>query len=136
MVREEAWDWLEEAKADLRRAERAEKNGDYSLACYMSQQAAEKALKACHIGLLRKRPPHVHDLTMLYENLKPAFALPRELEEALPELSQYYVTARYPNAGIRRPSRSFSRTQSTRAIEVARDVVGKVEEALSAAQRG
>ncbi len=133
MVREEALDWFEEAKIDLKRAERAEKNEDYSLACYMSQQAIEKAFRACYIGLLRKRPPHVHDLTMLYENLKPILSLPSELEEALSEVSQYYVTARYPNAGIRRPSRSFSKIQSIRAIEVARDVIKKIEEAFSTA---
>ncbi|MCD6457793.1 MAG: HEPN domain-containing protein [Thermoproteales archaeon] len=127
MIREEALDWFEEAKIDLERAERAEKDKDYSLACYMSQQAIEKAFKACFIGLLRKRPPHVHDLTMLYEELKSIISLPDEIKEALSEISQYYVTARYPNAGIRRPSRSFSKTQSTRAIEVAKNVIEKIE---------
>jgi len=131
MVREEALDWFEEAKVDLERAERAKRNEDHSLACYMSQQAIEKAFKACYIGLLRKRPPHTHDLTMLYEELKQIIPLPDEVREALPEVSQYYVTARYPNAGVRRPSRSFSKMQSTRAIEVARNVIRKVEEAFS-----
>jgi len=133
MVREEALDWLEEAKVDVMRAERALEDKDYSLSCYMSQQAIEKALEACFIGLLRKRPPRVHDLVMLYEELRHVLPLPNETRESLPEVSQYYVTARYPNAGVRRPSRSFSKTQSMRALEVARVVVRKVEEALSTA---
>lgn len=131
MVREEAVDWLEEAVADLERAVRAEGVGDYSLACFMAQQAVEKAFKACYIGLLRRRPPRDRDLVMLYSELKGTLSLPGDVEEALPELSQYYVTARYPNAGLRRPSASFSRAQAVRAIEVARGVVERVREALA-----
>lgn len=130
-MREEAIDWLEEAVADLERAVRAESVGDYSLACFMAQQAVEKAFKACYIGLLRKRPPRGHDLVMLYNGLKEVFPLPESVEEALPEVSQYYVTARYPNTGLRRPSKSFSRTQALRAIEVARDVVERARRTLT-----
>jgi len=57
MVRDEAVDWFEEAKVDLRRAERALNDQDYSLACFMSQQAVEKVFKAYYIGVLRKIPP-------------------------------------------------------------------------------
>lgn len=131
MVREEAIDWFEEAKVDLRRAERAFEDLDYSLACFMSQQAVEKAFKAYYIGILHKRPPPVHDLVVLYRELKQDLRLSNDVEEALAELSQYYVTARYPNAGLRRPSQSFSRTQALRAIEVARHVLRKIGEAFS-----
>ncbi len=134
MVREEALDWLEEAKADLRRAERALQDGDYSLSCYLSQQAAEKALKALLIGVKRKRPPHVHDLTALYSEVGDALPLPEEVREGLAEVSQYYVTARYPSAGLRRPSESFTRGQAARALEVARRVVGEAGRALAAQQ--
>jgi len=133
-MREEALDWFEEGKVDLMRAERALKNGDYSLSCYMSQQAIEKVFKACFIGLLRRRPPRTHDLTMLYEELRDILNLPSEVIEILPEVSQYYVTARYPNAGVKRPSISFSKTQSIRALEVAQTVIEKVGETFSTAQ--
>ncbi len=131
-VREEAYDWLEEARADLARARRALEGADYSISCFFSQQAIEKALKAIIIGLVRQRPPHMHDLTALYQMAKPALELPDELVELLPEVSQYYATARYPNAGLRRPSLSFSRTQAQRALEVAERVLKHVEEALAA----
>ena len=133
MVREDALDWFEEAQVDLRRAEWALEIGDYSLSCYMAQQAVEKGLKACYIGLLRRLPPKTHDLTMLYDGLRGLLKLPRELEESLPELSQYYVTARYPNAGLRRPSRSFSLSQARRGVEVARRVLEEVGRALHTA---
>ena len=78
----------------------------------------------------RVRPPHTHDLTMLYEQVRDVLPIPEEAVEALPEVSQYYVTARYPNAGIRRPSTSFSRVQALRALEVAEHVLERVRGAL------
>ncbi len=129
-MRGEVSDWLEEAKVDLNRARRALDDGDYSLSCYMSQQTVEKALKAVMIGLKRERPPHFHDLSALYEGIRDLVSVPNAVVEALPEVSQYYVTARYPNAGVRRPSKSFSRLQAVRALEVAGDVLGRVEEAI------
>ena len=118
-MRGEALDWFEEAKVDLDRARRALNDGDYSLSCYMSQQAVEKAMKAVIIGLRRERPPHLHDLTALYELIREKVQLPASLVEVLPEVSQYYVTARYPNAGVSRPSKGFSRLQAVRALEAA-----------------
>ncbi len=128
IVREEAFDWLEEAKMDLQRAVRSLNDRDYSLSCYMSQQAIEKALKALIIGFKHKSPPHVHDLVVLYEHVRNILRLHDNIIERLPEVSQYYVTARYPNAGLRRPSISFSKMQAENALEVARYVVRKVEE--------
>lgn len=135
-LRSDVLDWLEEARADLVRAERALRDEDYSLSCFLSQQAVEKALKAASIALARTRPPHFHDLTALYEPLRGLLSLPEDLVEALPELSQYYVTARYPNAGLRRPSVSFSRSQAARAMEAAKRVVEAVEDAVRAREGG
>ena len=66
-VRAETLDWLEEAKADLRHASQASRIGSYNWACFAAEQAAERALKAFLIGVLRKRPIHTHDLTSLHE---------------------------------------------------------------------
>ncbi len=74
------------------------------MVCYLSQQAII-------IGFLREMPPHTHDLTALYSMAKTMFNL-GEKANLLPEVSQYYITTRYPNAGIRRPSISFSRVQA------------------------
>ncbi len=126
-IREEAYDWFEEAKADFRRAERALNDEDYSLSCYMSQQAIEKTFKALMIGLKHIRPPHVHDLVMLYQYVKNILKLPGEIVSKLPEVSQYYVTTRYPNAGLRRPSISFSKLQAENALEVAQIVIKEAE---------
>ena len=131
VVREEALDWLEEAAVDLQRAERLLEMGDHSLSCYLSQQAIEKALKAVMMGVKRRRPPHVHDLTALYSEVRDITPLPEDIEDRLAEISQYYVTARYPNAGLRRPSRSFTKGQAERALEAARRVVEEARRALA-----
>jgi len=131
-LREEAHDWLEEARADLRRARWALDGGDYAISCFFSHQAVEKALKAIMIGLLRRRPPHAHDLTFLYGLVKPALRLPDDVEALLPDVSQYYATTRYPNAGLRRPSTSFNRHQAEKALEVAQHVLERAGEALAA----
>jgi HEPN domain-containing protein len=131
VVREEAIDWFEEGRVDLRRAERSLEYGDFSLSCYLSQQAIEKVLKAVLIGVKRVRPPHLHDLTVLYGMIRDVLPLPDDIRDRIAEVSQYYVTARYPNAGLMRPSESFSRSQAERALEVARYVVGEVEKTLT-----
>ena len=84
-MREEALDWLEEARADLRRARQMLEEGDYAISCFFSHQAVEKALKAIMIGLARKRPPRTHDLTVLYSEVEGFLELP---EETFPQLQQ------------------------------------------------
>ena len=128
MVRREALNWLKEAKADLRRAARALEDGDYALAAFMSQQACEKAFKASYLALARTMYPLTHDLVVLYNGLRRYLELPQEVAELLPEVSQYYTTARYPNAGLEVPSESISRAQAVRALGVARTVVSLVEQ--------
>ena len=48
-----ARDWLRQALRDLEHARRSLEMGDYEWACFASQQAAEKAVKALyqHIGV-------------------------------------------------------------------------------------
>lgn len=125
--------WLREAQADLRRATRAFEDGDYALSAFLSQQACEKALRAAYLALARRLYPRTHDLTVLYSELRGYLRLDEDLVELLPEVSQYYVTARYPNAGIEIPSESISRTQASRALMVARRVVSAVEESIRGA---
>ena len=133
-VRKESSNWLEEARMDLRRAENSLKNHDYSLCCFMAQQSVEKALKAFHI-YLRKVPPRSHDLTSLYSIVSKKLKLGWELTQALPELSQYYVTARYPNAGLGTPSKSFSPSQAERAYIFAKRAIKIIEKRLARAPR-
>jgi len=126
----EVVNWLKECLADLRRARKALEDGDYALSTFMSQQACEKALKASYLALLRKPYPKTHDLTVLYSELKQVLELPSDVVEGLPEVSQYYTIARYPNAGLEVPSESISRAQAVRALGIAESVVKVVEQRI------
>jgi HEPN domain-containing protein len=133
-VRPEALDWLEEAKADLRHAMQAYGAGSHNWACFVAEQAAEKAIKAFLIGVLRKRPIHSHDLTALHRQTRGRLKMPASTTNGLAELSAYYTGARYPNSGLNRPSLSITAMQARRAMRTARGVLAVVKREI--ARRG
>ncbi len=126
-------DWLSEAEADLAHARASMNMGSYSWGCFAAQQACEKALKAIALATLRRRPSHFHDLTKLYFDVKSALKLKRAVVEALAELSSFYTLARYPNAGLTRPSKSISKRQAERAIRMSEEVLKEVHRVIEAA---
>jgi HEPN domain-containing protein len=64
------------------------------LTCSLSQQSAEKSLKAALIAL-DFEPPRIHDLTTLLGQI-PGDWYVRELSADLAELTSWAVEARYP----------------------------------------
>lgn len=72
----------------------------------------------------------MHDLTILYSEAKDKLELPYDVIEHLGELSSYYTLARYPNAGLTRPSVGISRTQAERSITLAENVLEAVKDAF------
>jgi HEPN domain-containing protein len=81
---------------DLTGAERAIESGGFGpgIPCYLSQQAAEKALKA---GLLwsHVEPPRRHDLDLLRTLLPPTWMM-HDRHPQLGDLSEWVTEARYP----------------------------------------
>jgi HEPN domain-containing protein len=73
---------------------------------------------------------HTHDLIALYTLVK-SFADLGDKADLLQEIPQYYTTARYLSAGVRKPSTSFSKVQTLRAVGVATCVVERVMEAIT-----
>ena len=120
MVRREALNWLKEAIADYKRAERAFEDEDWALAAFMSQQACEKSFKAVYIGILRVRPPRGHDLVMLYRGLSKVLNFNEEIAGRIPEASQYYTVARYPNAGLEFLGKAFLRSRLEEPLKLLR----------------
>ena len=59
--------------------------------------------------------------------------LPTEVAQKLGELSSYYTIARYPNAGLTRPSTGIGRAQAEEAVALAEKVVICVEDKLKSA---
>jgi len=127
-IRDEVLNWLTESKADLQHAESSLQIGDYNWACFAAQQAAEKALKALIMHTLGEYP-RGHDLIKLYRKVKNYTDLKLN-ESALARLSAYYTLARYPNAGLEKPSEEITREQAEEAIAIARGVVDEITKTI------
>ncbi|MEM2617460.1 MAG: HEPN domain-containing protein [Thermofilaceae archaeon] len=130
-MREEALDWLDSSLVDLREAH---SRGSYHLSAFPAHQAVGKALKAYIIAFGRVRPPRTHDLVEM------AAAASIQLDsseiEGLSELSPYYVVARHPNAGLRKPWKEITQGTSQKLLTTAERIVGKIEELFKQAQQG
>ncbi|MEM0119707.1 MAG: HEPN domain-containing protein [Thermofilaceae archaeon] len=131
-MREEALDWLESSLVDLREAREAHSRGSYHLSAFPAHQAVGKALKAYTIAFRRVRPPRTHDLVELATSIQ----LDSSEIEGLSELSPYYVVARYPNAGLRKPWKDIAQGTSQKLLTTAERIVGKIEELFKQAQQG
>jgi len=118
--------WLVQAENDLRFAELASRERFFAQACFNSQQAAEKALKAFLYarGAEQVMGHSVADLAAECARLEPEFA---KLKERAAPLDQFYLSTRYPNSlpgGV--PAEAFTARDAERALEMAREVIAVV----------
>jgi len=119
--------WLVQAEDDLRFAELAARERFFAQACFNSQQAAEKALKAFLYarGAEQVMGHSVADLAAECARLEPEFA---KLKERAAPLDQFYLSTRYPNSlpgGV--PAEAFTARDAERALEMAREVIAVVK---------
>lgn len=94
--RDEAERWLRQAEYDWQAAQMNHDNGFHAWACFLSQQSAEKALKA-FLYDLGEGPVIGHSAYKLTQSCAahdPRFAT---LLKAARQLDQYYIPTRYPN---------------------------------------
>ena len=115
--------WLDAAVDDLSHARHAEEGGFHAHACFSSQQAAEKAVKAVHYAR-GARAVMGHSVRNLIERLDPRIPELDELLDDARELDLNYIPARYPN-GLEAwtPSAGFGARQAARAIAGASAIV-------------
>jgi HEPN domain-containing protein len=127
----EAARWLGQALADLRAAENSMAAGIFEWACFQSQQAAEKALKA--FWLHHSADPWGHSLLKLIEEF-PDDELRSIISPLLPQakaLDKLYIPTRYPNGlpdSI--PSEVYTEPEAQSAVESARQVIEAVAGAI------
>ncbi len=127
---EEGARWFRQSEMDLDDAEFASNGKRFHLACFLAQQAAEKALKAY---LYSKGAESVwgHSVAELCQDCSEfSWDFDGLVTRAAP-LDKYYVPTRYPNGlpgGI--PSQAFSVQDAQLAIGMAREVIGFVRERL------
>jgi len=120
--------WLRQAQQDLDDAEFLREGSRFNLACFLGQQAAEKAVKAF---LYHRGAEDVwgHSLADLCEDAKLFEMFFDTIKSEARQLDKYFEITRYPGflpGGI--PSEAFERVDADRAIELAGVVVDFVRE--------
>jgi len=126
---EEGLRWFRQAKKDLDDAQFTYEGGRFNLTCFLSQQAAEKALKA-YLYSLGEELVLGHSVAKLLNEASghnPAFRALKKVSG----LDKYYIPTRYPNGlpgGV--PYEAFDEVDADRAMELASELVCYVEEIL------
>lgn len=127
--RAEGLRWLEQSRHDLEDARYTSSGARYNLTCFLSQQAAEKALKGFLI-LRGEESPRGHSVADLCERAAEFDSAFRALQEDAGRLDVFYIPTRYPNGlpgGL--PAKAFGVEDAERAIRQA----GQIIEAVSGA---
>ena len=124
--REAALRWLRlrQAEHDLTIARGHQERGDFSDACLMAEQVAQKGLKAFLIGHGHHSVP-IHAVAQLTERcaqIDPAFAVHITAGRVL---DQYDIPTRYPDvlAPPAVPFESYSQDQGTTAVAAAQAII-------------
>lgn len=93
---EEAKRWLDQAREDLIWAKKLANDGGYHIACFLSQQIAEKALKAF---LYSKGEVQVfgHSVSVLADRMTQYEKSVKEKVSDWSILDGFYIPTRYPN---------------------------------------
>ena len=121
--------WLRQGEEDLRAARVLQGSGQYSQACFLAQQAGEKALKA--LLAADDRDLRTHSLTGLLRELG------EEIEErwrvTARQLDKLYAPTRYPDAlGGEAPMDVFGPEDAEAAIGAVEPLLSWVKGELDA----
>jgi HEPN domain-containing protein len=126
--RAEARRWFQQAQADMAVVRTLRSAGHHAAACFHSQQAAEKALKAVLFahGARIVLGHSVQELIRQCKTHDEAFT--SRTEEAA-RLDQFYIPTRYPNGlpAPAIPSETFTDAQSQTAQDAAEHIILLVE---------
>jgi len=119
----EAERWLGQAEQDLKSAEWDIKGGFHESACFKTQQAAEKSLKAVSLSL-GKSGVTIHSTFALSRDLIKIDKTFENIASACRELDKLYIPTRYPDAlpaGI--PHDYFTKEDSEKAIKYCKQIL-------------
>ena len=115
-------DWLKQALRDLEHAKKSLELGYYEWACFASQQAAKKAVKA----LFQKLNIEIwgHSVSRLLQSLPDEHKPPEKLIDKPKELDRHYIPTRYPNFHPEgAPMDYYVEEDARRAIENAEEIL-------------
>jgi len=119
---ERSADWFRQAGRDLESAVTLLNSDYFEWSCFISQQAAEKAVKA----ILQKLGAEAwgHSISNLLQGVQEKINLPPDLMNGAKQLDRYYIIGRYPNgwsAGI--PADYISKEDANDAIGYSRKII-------------
>ncbi len=123
----EAGRWLEQAERDLAAAESNQRAGYHEWACFLAQQAAEKALKSfLYLSGERAVIGHsINDLLQRCAALESGFGRHR----AAKRLDEVYISSRYPNGLTSGTPGSFYEAKDAEECRtLAREIVAFVKQ--------
>ena len=122
--------WMRQARQDLDDADFARDGGRFNLACFLGQQAAEKAVKA-YLYHHKVEDVWSHSLVDLCEDAKLFDMMFDIIKSEARQLDKYYEITRYPGflpSGI--PSEAFDRVDADRSIQLSKQVLDFVDERI------
>ncbi len=123
-------DWLRQAQRDLSHARNSLDHGDFEWACFASQQAAEKAVKAVYEN--RHSEGWGHVVSKLLKGLPAQAGVTGDLLETAMRLDKLYILPRYPNgfeSGA--PGDFYTRAEAEAAIVDAHAIIEFCRRAIS-----
>lgn len=127
--------WLLTALQDLSAAQSLSVNGFYAQACFLSQQAGEKAVKA--IWFRYDHEPWGHSIQHLVAEFPEASIFPDHdlWVQRAASLDRYYIPTRYPNGlpGLT-PGESFFEQDAAIAVANASHFINLAEQVISPSQ--
>ena len=119
---ERSKDWMDEAEGDLDHAKSDMERGFYNWACFSSQQASEKAVKAVFQKL--NAEAWGNSVADLLDELPKNYDIPDKLIEGALELDKAYIPTRYPNAHPSgSPRRKYIKEEARRLIKYAEEII-------------
>ncbi|MFH1771809.1 MAG: HEPN domain-containing protein [Candidatus Omnitrophota bacterium] len=119
---ERSKDWYKQAERDLKSAGAQLKAEFFEWACFIAQQAAEKAVKAVYQKLAAEA--WGHSVNDLLKGLKEKLDVPDGLFQSAIGLDKFYIPARYPNgwaAGF--PAEYITRKDAENAISDSKKIL-------------
>jgi len=129
--REDSKRWLRQAESDIGAARGSLKNHNYEWACFQSQQAGEKALKA--LWYYYSFDPWGHSVAKLIQEF-PKNEIKNSLNLLLnkaKELDKLYIPTRYPN-GLPdlTPSEVYTGEEASKAIKSSKIIIEEIKKML------
>jgi HEPN domain-containing protein len=127
---ERSKDWMDQAVGDLEHAQSDMDRGFYNWACFSSQQAAEKAVKAVFQKMGAEAWGHsVSDLLLELSKRNP---VPEELIEGGFQLDKAYIPTRYPNAHPSgSPKDRYTKEETRRLVDYCERIIRFCQDILS-----